>query len=378
MIEAKIDSVDIIKTLKRYKTLLVLTVSVSLAIAIAYSIWGTRYYDSSSIFRTLEMENILIPNVNEEIANYNYIKLDPQKPERVNMYSLNLLKTNNFAWKTINKFNLIEYFEIVETDSLKIKDEALKQYKENLTNFIYDEESELVTIHVMSKDARLSYDIVNYQYELLDKYYKKEFYKHKDNLINFLSDQIAYVKNNKEKVDNEIKEYDEENNSYLLNTKLVVLLENYFTLYREKLANEIEMQIAKENYGMGMQLVDDLIKKDSLLTLQLNDFTSNEDNQAPFVNFQAIPQHLIIHNMLKTKQQLLTDLLSYLNIVYESARIDRLRHQEVVEIIDYPNIPGFHSRPKPVLIIVLAIIVSSILSSILVYNYDLFKRSNPK
>ena len=378
MIEVTIDSADIIKTLKKYKALLITTILFCTAMAVAYAIWGTRYYDSKSVFRTLELENIFIPNVNDDIKNYKYITLDANNPERVNMYSFNLLKTNYFSLKTINKFNLIKYFDINESDSLKTVDMAIKKYKEDLTNFIYDEESELVTIHVMSRDPRLSYDIVNYQYELLNNYYKNEFFKHKDKLINFLETRIKETSTKKEKIDAQLKNYDKENMSFELNTKLEVLMQNYFKIYQEKLTNEIELSIALTSYGNDSQITKVLASKDSLLSNQLFEFTLNKNNDPAFLSFQDIPEHILNQNKLINEQKLYTDLLSYLRLIHESAKIDRLRFQEVLEIIDYPNIPGLHSKPKPALTIILAFIISSLLSTIFIYNYDLYKRNNHK
>ncbi len=376
MIEITIESADIIKTLRKYRGLLIFTVLLCTSMAIVYSIWGTRYYNSRSVFRALEMENILVPNANSEAKFYKYLATDANNPERVNMYSFNLLKTNAFAWKTIEKFNLIDYFEITDPDSLKVRDDALKQYKENLTNFIYDEESELVTILVMSKDSRLSYDIVNYQYDLLNNYYKNEFFKNKDKLISFLEARIIETKANKEKIDTQIKNYDEENNSFKLDTKLEVLLQNYFAIYQEKLTNEIDLNIALANFGSESQVTKELVLKDSLLSSQLNSFTINKENDPAFLSFQNIPQHILTQNKLLGEQQLCTDLLAYLRLVYESAKMDRLRFQEVLEIIDYPNIAGLHSKPKPALTIILTLIISTLLSTTLIYNYDLYKRSN--
>lgn len=376
MIEIAIDSSDIIKTLKKYKVLLFVIIFSSSLMAIAYSLWGTRYYDSASIFRTLELENIFIPNIDSEIKNYKYLATDTNNPERVNMYSFNLLKTNEFSLKTINKFNLIEYFEITENDSLKIRDEAIKKYKEELTNFIYDEESELVTIHVMSEDPRLSYEIVNYQYELLNDYYKNEYFRHKDKLVFFLESRIAEISQKKEEIDSQIKNYDEENMSFELTTKLDALLKNYFAIYQEKLTTEIDLQIAITNYGKESKITKELVQKDSLLANQLISFTDNTNNNPAFLSFQDIPQHILNHNKLLHEQELYTDLITYLRLIYESAKIDRLRYQEVVDIIDYPNIPGLHSKPKPVLIITLTIVLSTLLSTILIYNYDLYKRNN--
>lgn len=376
MIEITVDSADIIKTLKKYKVLLISTILICTAMAVAYSIWGTRYYDSESIFRTLEFENIFIPNINSDIKNYKYLTVETNNPERVNMYSFNLLKTNSFALKTIDKFNLIEYFKITEPDSLKAIDEALKKYKEELTNFIYDEESELVTIHVMSKSARFSYDIVNYQYELLEDYYRNEFFKHKDKLVSFLEARVAEATAKKEEIDSRIKSYDEENLSFELDTKLEVLLKNYFAIYQEKLANEIDMNIAIASYGADAPLARDLVRRDSLLANQLAEFSLNKNNDPAFLSFQNIPDHIFNQTKLLNEQEIYTNLLSYLHLIHESAKIDRLRFQEVLEIIDYPNIAGLHSKPKPALTIILTFIVSTLLSTVLVYNYDLYKRSN--
>lgn len=376
MIEVTIDSTDIIKTLKKYKTLLISTILVCTSMAIAYSIWGTKYYDSVSIFRTLELENIFIPNINAELSSYKYITTDVNNPERVNMYSFNLLKTNSFALKTINKFNLEEYFDLDTSDSLKATDEAIKKYKEDLTNFIYDEESELVTIHVMSKDPHLSYEILNYQYELLNDYYKNEFFKNKDKLISFLDTRVQEALNKKEKIDSQIKDYDQENMSFEIDTKLEVLMQNYFEIYQEKLTNEIDLNIALYNYGKESHVTRELARKDSLLSQELISFSVNKDNDPAFLSFEDIPKHILTQTKLLNEQELYTDLLSYLRLIHESAKIDRLRFQEVLDIIDYPNIAGLPSKPKPALTIILTFIISSLLSTILIYNYDLYKRNN--
>ncbi|MFA7057106.1 MAG: hypothetical protein WC155_06040 [Candidatus Cloacimonadales bacterium] len=374
MIEVTIDSSDIVRALKKYKTLLISTVLVCTAMAVAYSIWGTRYYDSKSIFRTLELENIIIPNVDAEFKNYRYLETDSNNPERINMYSYNLLKTNLFALKTIDKFNLKKYFKINESDSLKAIDHTLERYKKDLISFIYDEDSELVTIHVVSKDARFSYDILNYQYELLNDYYRNEFFKHKDKLISFLEARVLETTAQKEEIDARIKSYDEENMSFELDTKLEVLLKNYFLIYQEKLSNEIDLNIAIASYGADNPIAKDLARKDSLLTNQLADFSLNKSNDPAFLSFQNIPDHVLKHNKLLNEQSLYTNLLSYLRLIHESAKIDRLRFQEVMEIIDYPNIAGLHSKPKPALTIILTFFVSLLLTSTLIYNYDLYRR----
>lgn len=376
MIEVTVDSADIITTLKKYKTLLISTILICTTMAIAYAIWGTRYYASNSVFRTLELENIFIPNVNAELKNYKYITMDANNPERVNKYSFNLLKTNAFALKTIDKFKLTEYFEISEADSLLALDKTLKKYKEDLTNFIYDEESELVTIHVMSKDARFSYDILNYQYELLNDYYKNEFFKHKDKLISFLDARILETTTKQAEIEARIKAYDEENMSFALETKLEVLLQNYFALYQEKLTNEIDLNVVRTSHGANTPLARELAQKDSLLSRQLADFSLNKDKDPAFLSFQNIPDHILNQAKLLSEQDLYTNLLSYLSLIHESAKIDRLRFQEVLEIIDYPNVAGLHAKPKPALTIILTFIISTMLSTVLVYNYDLYKRSN--
>jgi len=376
MINVTLDIADILKTLKKYKVLLISTILVCTSIAAIYAIWGSRYYVSQSTFRTLELQNIFIPNLNEEIADYNYITVDSNNPERVNMYSFNLLKTTNFAKKTIEKFNLANYFEITEKDSSKALDITLEKYRKDLISFIYDQDSELVTIHTESKTAKLSYDIINYQYELLNNYYKEEFFNHKDKLITFLEERIQETSIKKKIVDQKIKKYDEENSSFELDTKLEVLLTNYFEIFQKKLMNEVDLRVSEAKYGSDSPQTKELAIIDSLFTSQLASFTDNQNSNPALLSFDNIPSHIITHSTLLNEQTLYTNLLSYLNLIYESAKIDRMRYQEVLEIIDEPFISGIPSRPKPVFTIVISFVISLLLTSTLIYNYDLYRRRN--
>ena len=378
MIDVTIDGFDILKTLKKYKVLITITLLVCTLMAIAYVIWGKKIYRSQSTFRTLELENIIIPSRIQDLKNFDYITYDSKNPERVNMYSFNLLKTDGFAKKTIEKFNLKEYFEIQETDPYKAFDITLKNYRGELVSFIYDQDSELVTINVESKDAKLSLDIVNYQIELLRNYYRSEFYRHKDDLVNFLNDRVVEVEAKKEIIDKEIKEYDEENSSYELDTKIQVILDNYFQLYQDKLMNEIDLNIARLKYGALSPQAQELAIKDSLLVQQLDKFTENTDNDPGFLTFQDIPEHILTQSTLLNEQELYSDLLSYLRLIYESSKIDRERYQQVVEIIDEAYLAGLPVKPKPTMTIIITVLVSFLLTTTLVYNYDLLRRIHQK
>ncbi len=366
MLEITLDTFRFFAHLKRYRVMISLCFFVCTIAAFLYAFLVPEQFTSSAVFRSLKPENIKLGINSSAATNLNYLFTDPNSPERSNIYCFELLKSRRFAEDTINNFDLMKYFDIVEPDSLKAMDIALKNYSKKVIKVSYDEISELIRVSMTTQDKELSLNLVDYQLQLLDKYYNNEHIKKQREVRVFLEKRVEEVKEELHLADLAIKRFQSDNSAYQINQQIDTALDNYSQIILEKYKLELDYNLKSHVLGHDSPIVKQLALKDSLITEHIKEIESSNKENGLHKNLSKIPTYTYTYKKLIRNQKLQELMYEHLVPIYETARINELKSVHSMEIIDSPRLAGLRSKPKRALLIVFVSTMSLVL--IIVYT----------
>ncbi len=373
MLELILDINDIIKKCIKHKWLIIGFFLSSFTVGILFLIFGTELWTSSATIKTFKTETFTVPNSETISLNLDYFQLDILNPERENLHSSKLVDSKRFAYKTMEKFDLVNYFEIEEEDSLKTRDLCLKKYYEDVLTASYDEESELVIIRAKTKDRQLSKDIVDFQIAELRNYYLNNFFNYKSELLDFLNARLTSIELKRSLLLTELKKDEYTKNSNFLQEKVTSKLELYYSLLQKKITNEIQIDIAKKMYGELNPATEELIVKNQAIDSKLKDL--EEKRMGLISGFNDIPKNAIEHKKLEFELSIYDDLYGYVKKTIEATNIDKLREQKVLEIVDDSYLAGIRTSPDTKIVLSLCLIISLTLSFLsIVFIEDVLPR----
>ena len=377
MLELTLDALDFIKKINHHKVFILTVFLISTILAVLYAYLSPRYWSSTSVIRPLKQELFDVPALDEEFASISSTLLDQAESVKSMRYIEELLKSRRFALRTINRFNLLEYFEINEQDSLAALSEALKLYYWKVLRIALDEESKLIRITSMTKDRNLSKNIVKYQLSQLQDYNEQENVRKQRDLRMFLEQRINGLQLEIDGISNQIKEMQSLGNSYLLEQKVDYALKNYSQVFTKLLEAEIEYEMIKLNLSEESFELSKLDKKVNLLRSQLQKMENDKEGSSLFNNMSIIPEQLYQYHKMERKQKVLELVYEHLVPIYEITKLNEQKLIDSFEVIDPPELQGKHSKPKRAFLISFVALLSLILSCSWAVIIEQIKENQP-
>ena len=373
------DILDLLLILKQYKKAVILVVFISSIFAVAYSLLATKYWVSKATILPAASESSSMPFGNSSILGIGSAFLGGGLQSEA-MDLILIMNSRTFSESVVDKFKLVDYFEIDEENNLISYELAIEKLKEEVVSIGVDEENGLISIKVETKDKHLSSQIANYYCDQLEVYNQSSrTTKGKQKRI-FIETRLSEIENEINKLTNHLLEFNNKNHTIELNSQISASIDLYSDLVSQKYLNDIELEFQRKfSYTTDLKLEQLEIKQDLLNKKLRNLEVNGEDNELKYIiPLSSISQKSIELSKIKLNLEIQEKIYNYLYPQFEQAHIEEIKDLPTIEIIDKAKPAGRRSKPKRAKICVFTFILSfftSIFVAILIERFKIYLRS---
>jgi uncharacterized protein involved in exopolysaccharide biosynthesis len=367
----EIDILDILLILVKHKKFIFFTTLIVSIIAVIYSLLATQYWVSTTtILPSLDKKDSFSIS-SSFLGGFASSMLGGEQSDA---YALTgIMQSRTFSLGVVKKFNLIEYFEIEEPDTLISYEAAIRNLIENVVGFEINEENGFLSISVETKDKFLSADIANYYWMKLDKYNKSVRMTKGKQQREFIEKRLVEVKESIDILSNTLNEFQKKCYTIDLEEQAKSVVSLYSDMVSEKIKNEIELEFSKQFFSETNQKIENLEVRNDILNTKIGEMERNSGKLKPkyLLSIDDIPDISLQYSQIMLNLEIQQKIYEYLYPQYEAAKIDELRDLPTIEVIDIAVPAGKRSKPQRAIICIVAFLfalILSCLSTILIEN----------
>ncbi len=261
---------------------------------------------------------------------------------------LGLLNSRSALTNVINKYNLIDYYEIEDNNM----DKTIKAFKNDI--LFEPNEFMFIEISVVNKDAEKAAEMANYFVSLVDSlniYVNVEAARNNRVFV-----EQRYNKNltDLKEAEDSLYRFQKKYGIFAVPEQLEVSVKAAASLEAQLMEKEIESYLLKQQYGvnspqyMGMQTQMNLLK-DKVNELKNNSSLSSSSNVLfPFKN---VPDMMIKYLRFYRQLEIQSKILEVILPMYEQAKVEEQKSIPSLLFIDKAVPPQVKYEPKRVFIV---------------------------
>lgn len=354
----ELDLIEIARIVLKNRRLIIAIVSVTAIAAIVYSILAPKIWRSEATFYALSEKKLELSGSDSTLGKLARDLLE-QNAQNEAMTSVNIMNSRSFSEKVIKRFNLMDYFELSDTDSLANMDDALKQLS-GIVNVDYNEDNFLIFLQVESKSKTLSKEIADFYLSNLENYLQQTArVRGRRNRV-FLENRLSELRARIDDLNNAISRYKTEKNAVDIDIQSRELLEQYSALLASKMKLEIELELAKSYYATDTPMIRDLVSQIDVLQQQILELEQSTD---PSINrfrldLSRIPSLQEGMSKLQLELDILLEVQEYIRPQYESAVLEEQKNMPHLEILDMPREAGRRIKPRRAMICIVSTLMA--------------------
>ena len=370
----QIDMLDILLILaKRKWFIIIVTIVVSIGV-VTYSLLTPEIWTSTAT---------ILP-INNEVSSFSFSStlsglqssLLGKSFTSSGTNLVTVMNSRTFSEDIINRFDLIDYFDITVHDSLVRMHEALDDFGSEMRTIVLDEESGLIMIAINSKDKYLSAEIANYFVTKIE-YYNLTTSKSKGReRREFIERRLTDVKQEIDDLSTLMLNFQKENKVLLLNEQVKAIIEIFAKLEAEKRTIEMERDFLVQNYSTDSPQVITADQKLKIINEKINSLKKTSENTDYLFELDEVADLSLNYGYIKTQLEIKKRVYEFLYPQYESAKIEEVKDLSTVEVIDNAKPAGMRTRPKRALICIIAFFLAMFLSSVFVIFFHLLKKKS--
>jgi len=264
---------------------------------------------------------------------------------------------------------LDERFDLQSKWETKFKFQTYEEIKSNLKVNLGEESQ--IKISLLDKDHDLVADMVNYVVHCLDSLnIALSSSKGKSNRI-FIENRMETVRDSLRGVENKISDFMENNSIVAMEGQLTAQVEKAAEMKAEIMAKEVELSMMKARSTSGGAIANSEVDL-KILKDKYDELFQNSGSAGAFISLDDVPDIQKKYSRLKRKAVYFTKVLEYLGPQYEQAKIKEMKDVPTIQVIDEATRPEWKSKPKRGKIIIIAFLISLIVS--LYVSYFVEKR----
>lgn len=364
MEKREFDFFELIRLIIRNRKFIIIFVAVVSVAAVIYSLVTPQIWRSTATFYVLgDQTSSHIEGLSDLSA-----ELMGTTNSQNAINAVTAMNSRQFSEKVIRHFNLIDYYEIADKDSLKAMDNALKILHTKTMKIGSDSETGLVTVSAETKDKKLSRDIVNYYLQQLDIYNREEKITRGKINREFLEARTNETRAEIDSLLIELKNFQQKHNAFDIEAQTASLIQTYSDIIATKMSTDIELELARKNYAENSPVVLELKERSEALSKQIKQLEAGEKSIKPryLIDIGSIPDLATQYAQLKMNLEIKSKVYEFLYPQYEAAKLEELKDLPTLDILDTPREAGLRVRPKRAVMCIIAFALAIVVSIIIV------------
>jgi uncharacterized protein involved in exopolysaccharide biosynthesis len=358
-----IDLLDYVVVLARHKRFIVRFVSASVLIAIIlFYLVIPRWYKSTAVVMPPRQKSMLsmMSSLKSSTSSLRALGLGVQNDD-IQQYQV-ILNSRRIKEAVINKFDLMKVYD------LDIMEKAIKELEDNVGIALGKEDAAL-EINVYDTSPHRAADIANYYVEMLNKIYIEISVAEATSNRMFLEDRYNKNIEDLKSTEEKYKKFQEKYGVYSMSDQIKAAIEVAAKLQSEIVLKEVELGIIErtttlenENRKNVKIELDELRRQ--MKNMKFGPSSQNSGIQI-FPSFEKAPEIGIQYLNHFRDMEIQGKILEILVPLYEQAKIEEQRNIPMVLLLDSAVPAVKASKPKRLIIILLAFLVSIILASLI-------------
>ena len=287
---------------------------------------------------------------------------------------ITIMNSRTFSEDVIEKYDIVEYFKIEDSDSLVAKELALKGFRNKIRSIGMDEETGLISISIETKDKFLSMEIANYHWQKLEKYNVEIRMSKGRQKRMFLEKRINEVQDVITILSKDYLQFQQNNNIVEIENQTTMLIALYADLIAQKTTKEIELEYSKQIKDVNNPILNKLRKEIEIVNDKIAELEiSNSEDNKYILSLDDMPELALEYMNLKMNLEIQEQLFSFLYPQFEQAKIEEVKDLPTIEVIDRAIPSGLRSKPKRAMNCILAFIGALALSVFYSIGIELLK-----
>jgi capsule polysaccharide export protein KpsE/RkpR len=369
-----LDIFELIRIMAANRILIIVITMVVAIAAVTYSLLTPELFSSKASFFAVGDEISQLPINIPGLSGLASSFLGGDNAQKAENF-ITVMQSRTFSEDVIRQFGLIDYFELDHADSLRNLDDALLLLRTKVLSLDYDSGSGLITARARTKDKQLSLEIVNHILLRLDEYNREQkLTQGKLNRV-FLESRVNEVRGKLDSLIVANQKFQETSKAIHLESQAKAMVESYSALIAESMKADIDLEMARANYGAQSPLVKEAELRKSSIRRQISELEKSGETPEYMINIGNLPKVTSDYLRIEMDMQIYKTLFEYLYPQYEAARLSELRDMPTIEVLDTPRLAGRRDYPKRALICVAATLAGFIFAVLLALILEIYRRN---
>jgi uncharacterized protein involved in exopolysaccharide biosynthesis len=293
---------------------------------------------------------------------------------------VSIMQSRTFREKVIGEFKLLEYFKLTHLPREEAMELAVFKLAHNVARISADEESNLITVRIETKNKLFSRDIAQFYLDELQNYLRHDRGSKSKLQREFLEAQVKSTRAEIDSLAIAVKDFQKRNKAIGLDEQTTALISLYSESISDYYKTEIEYEVARQQYDADSPLLQDLARRMAVLKDKIKDLENSNSKLVPdyVLQIDRIPDLALQYAQLKLNLEIKQKVFEYLYPQYEVARLDEARDMPSFDILDAPSLAGLRSKPKRAVLVsvitfmafLLACFLAVVKENLLVTNRD--------
>jgi tyrosine-protein kinase Etk/Wzc len=348
---------DIVRLLiRKYKLLFILPLLIASVTAIATLYMDDIYKSSASLLpaeeRKIGLESLLGGNLGGMASS---LIGGGGRRSTFDRY-LVLLNSESVKIEVIEKFNLIEYYEM---EDIKYPLLRTMEKLDNNTNFRGQTEGNFL-IEVWDKDPELAFRMVEFYVDILSRFNNQISLREATAYREFVEQRYRRAFNDVDSLRITLAEFQRKYGVYELSEQVIA----YFTLLGEvtveQMQTELALDLLESTVGTNNSTYKQAKQRLEAINRNLERTLVRSDTNPLFLNMEQLPDISREYFELMQNIELQSEILKFIVPMYEQAMLEEQKALPIVSVVDRPRISDKKDKPFRALIVI-AVLLSSFL-----------------
>ena len=369
--EIRIDVLDSIMVLSRWKKTVLFTTLLFVITAIALALTMKPQYIATTVVIPKEDNMDVVSSFikNMPIAK-NQLKGNIFSPatDIENVY-LAVLKSRKLQLDVIHTFDLANVYKFRKGHYF-IED-VLKAFNKRVKSYISDEGMLFVTVE--DESPKRAADIANYITSVMDNIYGNLAVETARNRRIFLEEQLRIIKKDLRNCEDSLTQFQVINRIVDVEQQAKATIDAGAMVEAKLLATELELNIAKKTFTPDNQKIKEMETNLAEMKKQRESLTDVRESSL-LLPLKIAPQVGIEFVRLKRNLKVQELAFEFIMQQYEAAKFEEAKNTPHVQILDRADPPEKRSKPKRKRMVIIAFLLSMIFNFIIVNVLENVKR----
>jgi len=376
MEQHNLDIFELVRIMASRRNLIIWITLVVAVAAVAYSLLTPELFSSkASFFAVGDDDNALPINIPGLSGLASSFLGGNAAPKAENF--ITVMQSRTFREDVIRKFGLIEYFKYDHADSLRNMDDALLALHTKVISMGYDSGSGLISLRAKTKDKQLSLNIVNFYLVRLEEYNREQKLTQGKLNREFLEGRVQEVRGKLDSLIVANQKFQESNKAIHLEAQAKAIVDAYGALIAESMKADIELELAKANFGHQSPFVKERELRKDGIRRQIRELEASKETPEYLINIAKLPRVTANYLRLQMDMKIYSTVFEYLYPQYEAARLSELRDMPTIDVLDVPRLAGRRDFPKRAKICAFSTIAGFLFAVMLAFLIEIISR-NPQ